>query len=162
MPKRSFAMAIAMAMAPLAIAAFSAPSKAASMTTVTAVNTTGLAANDFEATFIGTGGSVGNIHVLFSSGVGTATSVISSGSGTRIDFSPALPNFGVLVYQFTTAFGPVTLNTAQWTFTNHAPIAATAVSLISTAAVPEPSTLALGGIGGLALVAFARRRRRAG
>lgn len=161
MPKRSVAMAIAMAL--FAGLAFSPRSEAGSVTTVTAVNASGMAADDFEATFIGTGGSVHAITVLFSSGVGTTTQVIDSGAGTRINFNTPLPDLGsgVLVYRFLTNFGPLTLNTAVWTFKNHAPIDAKATTtVISIPMIPEPASMSLMGIGMASLFAFRRYFRR--
>jgi hypothetical protein len=78
-------MAIAMAL--FVTLALSTPSEADFITTVIAVNSSGLAADDFEAVFTGTGGSISDITVLFSDGLATTTKVISSGSGTEIDFA---------------------------------------------------------------------------
>ena len=154
MPKRSFAIAVAMAM--FASLALSAPSQADFITTVTAINTSGQAADDFEATFTGTGGSVSDITVLYSSGIATTTKVISSGSGVELDFATPLPNnTGVVVFNFMTGFSPLGLNTAEWTFKSGAPISAGSVTF-STMTVPEPSSLALFGIGMAGLFSFRR------
>jgi hypothetical protein len=163
MPKRSFAMALAMAL--FAGLAFSAPSQAGTfVTTVTAVNNTGLSVNDFEAFFTGTGGTVSDIKVLFSSGVATTTETLPVGSvapnGTGINFNTPLTNGGVLVYQFDTQFGTIALNSAVWTFKSGAPITATAVSIVTTQAVPEPASMALLGIGMAGFLSFRRFFKR--
>ena len=62
MPKRSFDMAC---LSPSRL--LQHPAEADFITTVTAVNTSGLAADDFEAVFTGIGGSISDITVLFSS-----------------------------------------------------------------------------------------------
>lgn len=167
MPKRSFAVALAMAV--FASLAFSAPTKAGTyITTVTAVNISGAAADDFEATFTGTGGTVSNINVLYSSGIATTTKTLPVGSiapnGTGIYFATPLPQFtGVLVYQFQTNFQDIALASAVWTFKNGSPIAAPpgTVSIVTTA-VPEPASMALLGIGMAGFISFRRFFKRKG
>jgi PEP-CTERM motif len=156
---RSFVAAVAVSI--FASLALSVPIKAGSITTVTAINQSGKAADDFEATFTGTGGSVSNIKVLYSSGIATTTKVISSGAGTEIDFQKPLPNGpGVVVFNFETAFGNISLDTAVWTFKTGAPIDASRSVVLSSGAVPEPASMALFGIGVVGLLAYKRFSNR--
>jgi PEP-CTERM motif len=157
MPIRSIAMAIAMAL--FASIAFSAPSKAGTyITKVTALNG-GAAADDFEATFTGTGGSVSDIKVLISGAPVGAPKVISSGSGVEIDFSSPLATGAGVAFTFETQFGNIALNTAEWTFKTGAPVNAPFVGIVTTA-VPEPSSLALIGIGMAGVFSFRRFFKR--
>jgi hypothetical protein len=142
--------------------ALSAPSNAGYIDTVTAVNVSGAAAEDLEATFNGTGGSINDVKVLYSSGVSTTSSIISSGTGVGLDFNPSLPNAtGVVVYDFTTST-PITLNSASWTFTGGTSIAAPpgTVLVSSVPTVPEPASLALLCTGAVGFLGYGWRKRK--
>jgi len=158
MPKRSFAMALAMAL--FASLAFSAPSQAGTFVTTVQAQNGGAAADDLEVTFTGTGGSVSDIKVLLMGAPVGATSVISSGSGVEIDFSTPLPTASGVVFTFETSFKDIAINTAVWTFKSGAPVNAPFTSIISTTAVPEPTSMALLGIGMASFLSFRRFFKR--
>lgn len=153
MLNRSFAMALVMAL--FAGLAFSAPTSAGTyVTTVVAVNFSSKAADDFEVTFTGTGGSISNIVVTNSGAPIGATNVISSGAGVEIDFSTPLPVASGVVFKFDTSSAPIALNTAVWTYKSGAPQNAAPTTIISTSAVPEPASMALLGIGMTGILSF--------
>jgi hypothetical protein len=158
MPKRSFAMAIAMAL--FASIAFSSPSKAGTYITKVVTLNGGAPADDFEAIFTGTGGSVSDITVQISGAPVGATKVISSGSGVEIDFSSPLATGAGVSFSFETDFGNIGLSSAVWTFKSGAPVNAPFTGIISTTAVPEPSSLALIGIGMASVFSFRRFFKR--
>lgn len=159
MPKRSFAMALVMAL--FASLAFSAPSQAGTfITKVVAVNFSSKAADDFEVTFTGTGGSISNITVSNSGAPVGATKVISSGSGVEIDFSSPLAIASGIVFTFQTTSAPIAINTAVWTYKSGAPQNAITTTSITTAAVPEPASMALLGIGMAGFLSFRRFFKR--
>jgi hypothetical protein len=146
MPNRSLATVVAVAL--FAVLALSEPADASSISTLIAVNQSGLAANDFEATFSGLGGAITGVVVISSSGIPTTTKLIAGGTGIEVDFATPLPNgSGVLTFSFETPDAPTVL-TADWTFTSGAPIDASgSVFFTSIPAVPEPSSIALLGVG---------------
>jgi hypothetical protein len=165
MTKRSFAMALAMAV--VAGLVSSAPCRAGTyITTVTSINNSGLAADDFEAYFTGTAGTISDVTVEYSSGLATTTEIISSGAGVEVDFSPALADgTGVVVFSFESDSGPIGLANAFWTFKSGDMIAAnlTQIDTVDPPGVPEPSSMSLLGIGVAGLFAWRRfSRRKAG
>jgi hypothetical protein len=146
MPNRSLVMTVVVAISSSFV--LSAPTKAGFVTTVVAVNTSGQAANDFEATFTGTGGSISDINVTYSSGVNTTTEVIGAGTGVEINFGTALSDASTVIFKFTTSGSDIGLSTAEWTFNSGSPINATGVSVTTAGGtVPEPASVALLGIG---------------
>ncbi len=157
MPKRSFAMALAMAL--FASLAFSAPSKAGMyVTTLTALNTAA-PADDLEVTFAGTGGSISDIVVKASGATVGSTSVIMSGTGVEVNFSSPLANASGIYLTFETTSAPTGISSAVWTYKSGSPVAAPAVG-IQTAAVPEPASMALLGIGMAGFLSFRRFFKR--
>jgi len=137
---------------------FVSPSHAGSvyLTEVVFVNTSGKAANDFEATFTGTGGTISDITV-YNPPAGNTTSV-TGGNTVVIDFSPALGTGKVLDFSFETQFGSIAFSSGIWTYKVGAPIASAAPLYINTTllSVPEPASMALLGIGMASFFAFRR------
>lgn len=151
---------LALALGVVASLASATPSQAGTIYITQAIflNTSGKAANDFEAIFTGAGGSISNVTVFTPAGAGT---VGSGGNIVRLQFSPALANFGVLDFQFQTTSSPIKFSSGSWTYENHNPKAAKPPVYIHTSqVVPEPTSmvlLAIGMTGFLALRRFFKR-----
>jgi hypothetical protein len=159
MTKRSFAMALAMAL--VAGLAASAPCRAGSYTTtVASINDTGLGADDFIALFTGTGGTISDVTVNYSSGVSATSEIIAGGAGIEVDFGTPLPSPGVLVFQFESTTGPVGLSGAFWTTTKGDAVSAGSTTIFSVDPIPEPGSMTLLGIGAMGLFTWRRLSRR--
>jgi PEP-CTERM motif len=160
MTKRSFAMALAMAL--VAAVASSAPCRAGTyLTTVAAFNDLATPADDFEATFTGTSGTITDVTVLYSSGVSTTTQVFGSGASVEINFTTPLAEFGTVLFSFDSTTGPVGLSAAYWTYkTGDMVVATKTVIIASVDPVPEPGSMALLGIGVVGLFGWRRLSRR--
>jgi hypothetical protein len=161
MTKRSFAMALAMAV--VAGVAASAPCRAGTyLTTVAAFNDSGLAADDFEAYFTGTSGTIIDVTVLYSSGVATTTQVIGSGAAVEINFTTPLTEYGTVLFSFGSTTGPVGLSASYWTFKTGDMVSATGTTQIiaSVDPVPEPGSMALFGIGMVGILGWRRFSKR--
>ncbi len=156
MARKSLTIAVAL----LANLVLLAPSRAGSVLTLTAIQSETRGANDFEATFTGTGGSIADVMVAFSGVPVHSTSIIDNGTGFQIDFKSPLPHGGGLVVQFESATTDIALATADWTY-NTAPTSAPATEVaLVVGAVPEPCSLWMLGIGAVGLVAVQRVVRK--
>ena len=158
MMKRSFLLTAAFTV--LSTLAFATPSQAGTYTTQAIFVNGGPAANDFEATFTGTGGSLANLTVF--NPVGTMSS-ITGGNSITIDFATPLPTNGVLDFTFTTTTAVIGIASSVWTYTGGGS-AATGPPIFfhtqPTALVPEPTSMALLGIGMTSFLAFRRFFKR--
>jgi hypothetical protein len=149
----------------LSVAAFAAlavgtPSYAGSTYLTQAVFFNGGApAEDFEATFGGTGGTISDITV-FNPATGATTFVTGGGNSVTIDFSPSIASFQVLDLSFENTFSSnVTFTSGEWTYASGPPVSTGPPVLLETMqVVPEPATITLFGIAAACIVAFSYRR----
>jgi PEP-CTERM motif len=144
----------------VAVLAFGTPSHAGTTYLTQAVFfNTGAPADDFEATFSGTGGTISDITV-FNPANGVTASVTGTGDSIAIDFSPSIGSFQVLDFSFENTFGSdITFISGDWTYALTPPASAGSPLLLTTTtiqAVSEPASVALMGIGLIGLIAYCR------
>lgn len=168
MNKRALTMAVAMAM--MGTLGVSVPSEAGTyISTVLSVNDSGGAADEFVATFTGTGGSISDVHTLLAgttstegtvSSIGTTSTIIDGGTGVQIDFGSPLPNGpGILVFEFLTSSGSVGIGSIDWKLTIGSDPPGSGY-IVTTAVVPEPGSMGLLGIGMIGYLSWRRLRGR--
>jgi hypothetical protein len=158
MMKRSFLLTAAFTL--LSTLAFATPGQAGTYTTQAIFVNTGAPANDFEATFTGTGGSLADLKVFNPVG---ATSSIVGGNSVVIDFATPLPTASILDFTFTTTTSEIGIASSVWTYTGGGSSPTGAPIYFHTAPsalVPEPTSMALLGIGMTSFLAFRRFFKR--
>jgi hypothetical protein len=139
---------------------FGTPSYAGSIYLTQAVFfNAGPPAQDFEATFGGTGGTISDITV-FNPVTGATSSVTGGGNSITIDFTPSIGSFQVLDISFENTFsGNVTFTSGEWTYASNPPVSTGPPVLLETMqVVPEPATITLFGIAAACIVAVSYRR----
>jgi hypothetical protein len=140
--------------------AFGAPSYAESTYLTEAVFfNSGAPAQDFEATFGGTGGTISDI-TIFNPATGATAFVTGAGNSVTIDFSPSLGSFQVLDLSFENTFsGNVTFTSGEWTHASGPPASTGPPVLLETMPiVGEPATITLFGIAAGCIAAFSSRK----
>ncbi len=160
MNKRSLFLCAALGL--LASLAFTAPSQANFITSVSLDNNTGVAVNDLTTVWNGTGGSINTVV----SPLGPA--MVPVGNTIVINFTNPVANGGNVTFTFQTTTTPIAFSSGTWSFTSPngteftTPVDATRDKLTySTAAIiPEPTSMALLGIGMTGFFAFRRFFRR--
>lgn len=123
----------------------------------TAVNTTGIPADDFHVLFSGADGTVANVALVYPvDPVGIAIPDATF-DGVDVVWSPPGVVPGDLVaLEFTTDLPAIDVISAQWTL-GGVPIGEVLPGDYHLTAIPEPLTLALLALGGVPLI---QRRRR--
>jgi hypothetical protein len=163
MNKRLFSVALALGV--LASLAWTTPSRAEFITTVTLNNGTGTAVNDLDMTFAGTGNSITNLVLAAPPG----TSMVETGTEVFFTFTNPLASAGGVSFSFHSPLGPVTFAGGQWSIETSngtqfiAAVSSSRDSLAVTSTgtpVPEPSSMALGGIGLTGFFALRRFLKR--
>lgn len=147
-----------------------APSAVAGMvTSIKVTNNTGLSADDLEMSFAGTGGITNAAIVANPAGAGAANISFLNNGITILWGAPGLPNAKTIEFTITSASVPPDLSvlSAIWTFKNNQnggtnnPIDVPS-QYITLTPVPEPSSVAIMGIGLLALAGWRSRVRHRG
>jgi len=160
MSKRAFFLFAALGL--LASLVITVPSQAGFITSVSVDNNTGIAVNDLETTWTGTGGSITNVVLSAPAG----TTMVVGGNTIDITFTNPLPNTGNVMFDFQTSTSSIGFGGGTWSvilggtvFTT--PIVPTRDKLtFHTAVIPEPTSMALLGIGMTGFFAFRRLFRR--
>jgi PEP-CTERM motif len=159
MTNRSLFLTVAAGL--LASVAFATPSHAGSVVTTTVSFTvTGGTAADVEVTYSPSVDPIANLAVTGTGGL-TVTSITESANEVIITFTGAAATSGNLVWTFTTdTAGPINFASSSLTgVTGTASQLNVAVASTSTA-IPEPTSMALLGIGMTGFLAFRRLFKR--
>jgi hypothetical protein len=164
MMKRSVFLSLAAGL--VASLAFVTPSHAEFITSVSLTNNTPVAVGDLETTWSGTGGSI--IDVVVTTPAGSSSSVVG---GNTIDITfPGVNSLAVggsVAFTFESATAP-TFVSGTWSldiggtefFTTVVPRRDDLVVTSQTVAVPEPSAMALLGIGMAGFFTYRRLFKR--
>jgi len=162
MSKRSFLLCLAFAA--LASLAFAAPSQAGSVTIVTT-----------DITFsVGGGGTAGAVEVTYtpavdptaglaitSTGGLTGLSISEAANTVTVSFDAAAATTGTLVFEFTTATPPpITFSSASLSGVTHGATGNLGIAVNSVDPTPEPTSVALLGIGIAGFMAIRRLFKR--
>jgi PEP-CTERM motif len=141
---------------------FTAPSQAGFITKVSIDNNTGIAVNDLETTWVGTGGNI--INSVLTAPPGTSA---VSGRTIVFTFTNPLANGGNVMFDFQSNERPLGLDSGSWSFktptgiTFTTPVDTTRDKFkFQTSVIPEPNSLYLLGIGLAGFYTFRRFFKR--